>query len=157
VLFGASAGGHLAMLAGSDPRRPRGVRAVVAIAPPTDLAWVGMRPELPLHASAALSIGCTMQQCPRAWRTASPITTVSRRRTPPTWVFTAGGDPITPIQPVRAYVAKLRRSGIPAALLTTRDPNAACHGAIPCSGLPLAGTRKDMFEHALSWIAPRIR
>jgi hypothetical protein len=72
-------------------------------------------------------------------------------------VFNAGADPITPLEPVRAYVDRLRASGISATLLTTADPNAACHGAIPCRGLPLAGTRKDMFEHALSWLAPRIR
>ena len=45
VLFGASAGGHLAMLAGSDPSRPAGVRAVVAISPPTDFVCVGAGPQ----------------------------------------------------------------------------------------------------------------
>ncbi len=157
VLFGASAGGQLAMLAGSDPSRPAGVRAVVAIAPPTDLSWVGMRPELPLYASAAQSIGCTIADCGGAWHTASPISNVRRRVTPPTWIFNAGADPITPLQPVRDYARRLRASGITATVLTTADPNAACHGAIPCKGLPLAGTRLDMFEHAVAWLAPRIR
>ncbi len=157
VLFGASAGGQLAMLAGSEARRPAGVRAVVAIAPPTDLSWVGLRPELPLYASISQSIGCSMADCPEAWASASPIQSIRRGTTPPTWVFNAGADPITPLEPVRAYVDQLRAAGIPASLLTTADPNAACHGAIPCGGLPLAGTRSDMFEHALTWLAPRIR
>jgi acetyl esterase/lipase len=157
VLFGASAGGQLAMLAGSDRTRPKGVRAVIAIAPPTDLSWVGARPELPLFASAAKSIGCSMADCPGAWVAASPIASVRSGTTPPTWIFNAGGDPITPMEPVRSYVDELHRSGIAASLLTTADPNAACHGAIPCSGLPLAGTDKDMFEHALAWLGPRVR
>lgn len=157
VLFGASAGGQLAMLAGSEVHRPVGVRAVVAIAPPTDLSWVGARPDLPLYASVSQSIGCSMIDCPDAWSTASPIANIRRGSTPPTWVFNAGADPITPIEPVRSYVGQLQAAGIPASLLTTADPSAACHGAIPCSGLALAGTRLDMFEHALAWLAPRIR
>ena len=157
VLFGASAGGQLAMLAASEQHRPTGVRAVVAIAPPTDLSWVGSRPELPLYASVSQSIGCSMADCPDAWSVASPIANVRRRTTPPTWVFNAGADLITPIEPVRAYVDQLRAAGVSATLLTTADPAATCHGAIPCQGLPLAGTRAEMFEHALAWLAPRIR
>ena len=157
VLFGASAGGQLAMLAGSDRSRPAGVRAVVAIAPPTDLAWVGDRPDLPLHASASQSIGCTMADCPEAWSSASPISVVRRGTTPPTWVFNAGSDPITPIEPGRAYVGALRSAGIPATLLTTADPTATCHGAIPCRTEPLAGVRGGMFEHVMTWLVPRIR
>lgn len=157
VLFGASAGGQLAMLAGSDPTRPAGVRAVVAIAPPTDLAWVGAHPELPLHPSASRSIGCSMSECADAWYAASPFANVRRSTTPPTWVFTAGGDPITPLGPVRAYIDRLHDVGIAATLLTTTDPGASCHGAIPCANEPLAGTNKGMFEHVMTWLVPRVR
>ncbi len=157
VLFGASAGGHLAMLAGSDPGRPKGVRAIVAIGPPTDLAWVGVRSELPIFSSASQSIGCSITDCPEAWSDASPIAQVRRGTTPPTWMFNAGADPITPIEPVRDYVGRLRQANVDVSLLTTADPAATCHGAIPCMGQPLKGTRRDMFAHAIAWLAPRIR
>lgn len=157
VLFGASAGAQLALLAASDATRPRGVRAVVAISPPTDLGWVGARPDLPLYPSAARSIGCALEACADAWHRASPWHQVQRRRTPPTWMFDAAADPITPIGPVRAYARRLRAAGIAARLVTTADPAAECHGPTPCAGVALAGSSLDMFEHAQSWLAPRLR
>jgi acetyl esterase/lipase len=129
------------------------VRAVVAISPPTDLAWVGARPQLPLHGSAALSINCPLEACAAAWHRASPVRQVRRGTTPPTWAFDAGADPITPIAPVRAYVERLRAAGIRARLVTTSDQDATCHGPLPCAGVPLAGSRDDLFEHAQAWLA----
>jgi acetyl esterase/lipase len=157
VLFGASAGGQLAMLAGSDADRPRGVRAVIAIGPPTNLTWVGRRPELPLFASARQSIGCDLAACPSAWQAASPAANIRRGITPPTWIFNAGGDPITPIEPIRRYVELLQSRGVATHLLTPVDPAATCHGPIPCADVPLVGTSGDMFEHAMSWLEPRTR
>jgi acetyl esterase/lipase len=157
VLFGASAGGHLAMLAGSDPSRPVGVRAVVAISPPTDLQWIGADPSLPIYGSAAQSIGCALATCPAEWHSASPLANVRRGVTPPTWIFDAGADPITPIAPVRAYVDRLRGARVRTTLVTTVDAAADCHGPIPCAGAPLAGTRLDMFDAAQAWLAPLVR
>lgn len=157
VLFGASAGGQLAMLAGSGLQRPAGVRAVVAVGPPTNLTWVGHRPELPLHASARQSIGCDIATCPMAWRQASPIANVRRGATPPTWIFSAEADPITPVEPIRAYVAQLRRRGIPVVLEQPADPAASCHGPIPCAAEPLAGGEGDLFARAMTWLRPRVR
>lgn len=152
VLFGASAGGQLAMLAGSDRGRPSGVRAVVAIGPPTNLTWVGQRPEIALYASARQSIGCALGECPEAWRAASPISAVRAGITPPTWIFNARQDPITSIVPIRAYLTQLERRGIPAQLATPVDPNAECHGPIPCGSEALEGGPGDMFEHAINWL-----
>lgn len=152
VLFGASAGGHLAMIAGSHARRPRGVRAVVAIGPPTDLTWVGRQPAIPLYQSARQSIGCDLDACPGLWRTASPISMVRSGTTPPTWVFNAEHDPITAIEPIRAYLARLRDRGIATHLTTPLDPNADCHGPIPCQGQPVANGNGDMFQTALTWL-----
>ncbi len=152
VLFGASAGAHLAMLAGSDRNRPNGVRAVVAIGPPTNLMWVGRRPTIPLYASALQSIGCSLEQCPAAWRAASPIVKVRRGTTPPTWIFTARRDPITSIVPVRHYLRQLKRHKVPYRFMTTADSTATCHGPIPCANERIAGGgSRDMFQHALAW------
>lgn len=152
VLFGASAGAQLAMIAGSDPRRPRGVRAVVAISPPTDLAWVGARPQLPIHPSAALSIGCEADACPAAWRRASPIRHLRRGVTPATLVFNAGADPITPMRPVRDYVARGRALGIRMSLLTSADRSSDCHGPLPCADVPLARSSLRLFERVQPWL-----
>lgn len=157
VLFGASAGAQLAMLAASDKDRPAGVRAVVALSPPTDLVWVGHRPQLPLYGSAALSIGCALEACADAWQRASPLRQVRARITPPTWLFDAGGDTITPFAPVNTYLGRLRSLGIDATLVTTADPTASCHGPLPCAGAPLAGSSLDLFESAQSWLRPRVR
>jgi acetyl esterase/lipase len=157
VLFGASAGAHLAMLAGSDRTRPKGVRAVVAISPPTDMQWIGADTSLPIYGSAEQSIGCVLSACPGEWRMASPVVHVRRGTTPPTWIFDAGADPITPIAPVHAYVARLRAAHVRTTLVTTADAAAECHGPIPCAGAPLANTRLDMFEHAQAWLAPLVR
>lgn len=157
VLFGASAGGQLAMLAASEQGRPAGVRAVVAIGPPTNLTWVGRRPELPLHASARQSVGCDLAACPLAWRRASPIANVRRGRTPPTWIFNAEADPITPIEPIRAYVGQLQRRGIAVVLEQPADPASSCHGPIPCGAEPLAGEPGDVFGRAIAWLRPRVR
>lgn len=157
VLFGASAGGQLAMLAASERGRPAGVRAVVAIGPPTNLTWVGRRPSLPLHASARQSIGCDLADCPRAWRSASPIANVRRGVTPPTWIFNAEADPITSIEPIRAYAGLLRRRGIAVTLEQPADRSSGCHGPIPCAGERLAGGNGDLFERSLAWLHPRTR
>lgn len=156
VIFGASAGGQLAMLAASERGRPAGVRAVVAVGPPTNLTWVGRRPHLPLHASARQSIGCDLAACPDAWRQASPIANVRRGATPPTWIFNAEADPITSIEPIRAYVVQLRRRGIPVVLEQPADESSDCHGPIPCAHERLAGGEGDLFERALTWLRPRM-
>lgn len=156
VLFGASAGGQLAMLAGSDHDRPKGVRAVVAIGPPTDLTWVGQQPDLPIYASARQSIGCELQACPATWRRSSPISRIRPGVTPPTWIFNANSDPITSITPIRSYMSQLQHSGVPVELVSPLDPGATCHGPIPCAAEPLAGPGSDMFLRALAWLRPYV-
>jgi acetyl esterase/lipase len=157
VVFGASAGAQLAMLAASDPKRPAGVRAVVALSPPTDLVWVGRHPDLPLYGSAELSIGCTLDVCADAWHRASPIRQARAKVTPPTWLFDAAADPITPFAPVNTYLSRLRSLGIDTTLVTTSDPSATCHGPLPCAGAALAGSELDLFEHAQTWLTPYVR
>lgn len=152
VLFGASAGGQLAMLAGSDPHRPRGVRAVVAIGPPANLTWVGQRPDIPLYASAHQSIGCTLEACPAAWRAASPISSIRKGTTPPTWIFNAKSDPITPLVPIQHYIVQLQHRHIPVQLVTPANPAADCHGPIPCMNEAIAGPGGDMFQRAQTWL-----
>jgi hypothetical protein len=142
------------MLAGSDRDRPRGVRAIVAIGPPTNLTWVGHRPQTPLYASVRQSIGCDIQDCPAAWRIASPISRIRRGVTPPTWIFNAQGDPITSITPIKSYISQLERRRVPVELVTPLDPSASCHGPIPCTGERLAGPGGDMFVRALTWLRP---
>ncbi|MCW2927475.1 MAG: putative lipase [Thermoleophilia bacterium] len=156
VMYGASAGGHLAMLAASDPARPAGLLAVVALSPPTDLVTVGADPSLPIHGSARLAIGCDLATCPEQWRLASPFHRIRRGVTVPTWVFDAGSDPITPLAPARAYVMRLRGLGIASTLVTTADLSATCHGPIPCAGVRLAGSDLGLFEHAQAWLRPRL-
>lgn len=157
VLFGASAGAQLALVVGSDRRRPGGVRAVVAISPPADLAWIGQRPELPIHPSAARSFGCALDACAGAWLAASPMAQVRRGVSPPTWIFTAASDRITPLGPARAYANRLRSARVPVTVVTTADAAEGCHGPQPCAQVRLAGSELRIFEHAQAWLGRHVR
>lgn len=157
VLFGASAGAQLAMLAASTRDAREHVRAVIALSPPVDLEWVGARPDLPLYSAVSRSLGCEASACPDTWRAASPAAAIDAEVTPATWIFDAGSDPITPIAPVRDYVAALRSAGIPVAMITTADPGDGCHGPQPCAGAALTGAGSgDLFERSQAWLRMRL-
>jgi len=98
VLYGVSAGGHLALLAAGTPNHPtfdpRGgvssaVAAVVAIHPPTTLYMSGERPPHASGASALLGKAATLTRA----RTASPTTYVNKAF-PPTLLLHGTRDQV---------------------------------------------------------------
>lgn len=155
VVMGASAGAHLALVAGTARTRPARLRAIVALAPPTDLEWIGERPHLPLAPAVTAAVGCPWQDCAADWRAASPRHRLSPWATPPTYVFVAGADAITPAAPARSYVAALRRTGVDARFATSADPAEGCHGPLACSHVRVHGSRAGLFEHVQQWLRPR--
>ena len=126
VVVGHSAGGQLGLWAAGRPRLPAGAvgsaprvqtRAVVALAPVTDLARAGV------HARALL--GGTPQQVPERWAQADPL---SAGAPPvPVVVVHPAADGTVPLARSRSYVAAARAAGGDVTLVETpleghRDP-----------------------------------
>ena len=82
-LWGYSAGGHLALLAGLDPAL--GARAIVAGASPTRL---DVYPRSPLIQGF---LGRTYQEAPALWRDASPVNH-ARKDSPPVFLYHGESD-----------------------------------------------------------------
>jgi acetyl esterase/lipase len=125
TLLGASAGGHLATLAASQARDERDrVAAVAAWSGIFDLAALVPRAGAPskncnqacqeLFGAGYLTglLGCSVEECPRRYRDASPLTHVSET-TPPMFLANSTGDAVSPEQ-ARAMAATLRRAGVEA-------------------------------------------
>jgi acetyl esterase/lipase len=122
ALVGMSAGGHLAALAAADGTS--GVRALAVWSAPTDL--VALAPDgagsppgcvgstacekvwsMPLVADF---LGCTPQQCPERYRSASPVEQVTRA-TPPTFIANATNE-MVPMSQAQSLHDALERLGV---------------------------------------------
>lgn len=130
ALLGLSAGGHLAALAAADGTS--GVRALAVWSAPTDLVALtpdgsGIPPGCAGNTRCARVwsvplvvdfLGCTPQQCPERYRSASPVEQVTRA-TPPTFIANAD-DEIVPLSQASALHDALARLGVDAELHTVR-------------------------------------
>lgn len=122
ALLGMSAGGHLAALAAADGTS--GVRALAVWSAPTDL--IALAPDgsgsppgcggdtaceevwsMPLVADF---LGCTPQQCPERYRSASPVEQVTRA-TPPTFIANATNE-LMPMSQAQSLHDALERLGV---------------------------------------------
>jgi acetyl esterase/lipase len=143
VLGGASAGGHLALLAGYTPQHPEltpedlesadlSVCGIVSYYPPTDLMamylhtgqhrLVGL-PLVPIGPDSTTSrgdfgrldilLGGWPQDIPDTYQLGSPATYV-HPGSPPTLLFHGNQDVLVPVDATRALYTKLVESGVPA-------------------------------------------
>ncbi len=155
VLVGASAGGHLALMAGAD--RGAFVRGVAAISPATDLSWFGKRPKAVLYGAARQAVGCPIRKCPDQWRGYSPSTLAANARLwPPTYVFDAAADRVTPSAQNEPFLRALDSRG---AEVTLRHPvriGSQCHGTYSCSQWPVDGTRRSLLDDVDAWVLSRV-
>lgn len=101
--FGYSAGGHLAALAGMDPRNR--VKAVVAGGAPTDLSY------WPEGELTMRLLGGPLQGNEALYRSASPARLV-HRGAPPVFLYHGTADDIVPPAHPEALVAALRKYDI---------------------------------------------
>lgn len=155
VLVGASAGGHLALMAGAD--RGAFVRGVAAISPATDLSWFGRRPTAVLYGPTRQSVGCPIRRCPAAWRSFSPSDLATRARMwPATYVYDAPDDRVTPGAQNEPFLLALADRG---ADVTRRHPvrtGRQCHGTYSCSQWPVDGTRRSLLDDVDAWVLTRL-
>ncbi|MEL7244709.1 MAG: alpha/beta hydrolase [Cyanobacteria bacterium J06573_2] len=110
VLFGRSAGGHLAMLAAYQPDTPK-VRAVVNYYGPVNLTQGYNEPPVPdpINVRAVLKafLGGSPQQFPMRYKTASPISYVADNL-PPTLLIYGSRDHVVEARFGRQMYEKLR-------------------------------------------------
>ena len=102
VLAGRSSGGHLALSAAYDRRRPRRVGGVVALYAPTDLLWSWDHPAPPrmMDSNRAIRdfLGGSPHEVPGAFEAASPVLQAAPDL-PPTLLIHGGQDElVSPIQ-----------------------------------------------------------
>ncbi len=115
VLFGRSAGGHLALLT-AYTQQYAGTRGVIALYAPTDMLWSWERPTprrmMDSNAAIADFLGGTASEVPEIFDLASPIRFV-RPDSPPTLLIHGGKDElVSPIQS-RRLAMELERAGVP--------------------------------------------
>ncbi|ATB50350.1 alpha/beta hydrolase [Corallococcus macrosporus] len=123
VLFGESAGGHLAALAGysaGDSRLPStcgagdtSVAAIIGFYAPGDLVTYAARAPAPLEGFT----GVPLEGHRALYELLSPIHHVGPR-TPPTLLLHGGADSVVPLDASRALAGRLAQAGVPHALFT---------------------------------------
>lgn len=118
VVFGHSAGGHLAALAGTEPGAEKRIRAVVGFAPVTDLVSDTERRG---GASPSLQnlFGVTKELTPETRKIladCSPLSYV-RKGMPPVLIVHGDQDKTVPLTMSQAYIARLRELGVEAELI----------------------------------------
>jgi acetyl esterase/lipase len=158
ALMGASAGGHLALLAGFDPDpggpvtggtisrstsdEPMRIAAVVDFYGPTDLpALAGTAPTA--ARAAALMLGGKGGDVPQRYHEASPLNLVWPGL-PPVLILHGSDDRLVPLDQSRALDAALAQAGVPHRLIVVEG---ARHGF----GLK-AGT-KDLVPELLAFLS----
>lgn len=129
VLWGQSAGAHLAALAGLDATAP-GVRGVVDWYGPADLpAMARQRPDVGLAGSCESDlIGAALSESPHLGRAASPIARV-HAAAPPFHIAHGTADQAVPLAQSRAFAAALRRVGAEVEFLEVPDAGHVWDGA----------------------------
>lgn len=152
ALVGASAGGHLAAITGSDRERTVRLKAVASLSAPLSLPWIGRSGPV-LRPAATRAMGCRFSACPDRWRLESPSTWVKRFWTPPTYVMAATGDRVTPSPQATQYNRSLRGHRVRSRFAIV---NAACHGPDSCGDEYVNGTRRLLFDDLATWLSATV-
>ena len=140
--WGDSAGGHLALLLGTQGR----VMAVVAWSPPTDLSTFTYSPPVfgfpPDVWSGYMTgvVGCGKATCPGVYAEMSPINHL-RRGSAPVYLSYYGTDLVHHLEQGAPFLARARRAGVKVAWRITP---AIGHGVDP-----------DRLDDATGWLAKR--
>jgi acetyl esterase/lipase len=112
VLFGRSAGGHLALLAAT---RIPDLRGVIAYYAPNDMVWSWNHPTSPWVVNTPKTLGDflggTLDQVPDAYRAASPLDFAERL--PPTLLVHGSRDELVFIEQSHRLDAALTKAGVP--------------------------------------------
>lgn len=103
-VWGFSAGGHLALMLGLPA--DSGIKAIVAGAAPSNLSAY---PRSPL---VKMFLGKNRDDDPELWKSASPISHVSKD-SPPVYMYHGKSDMIVGVDQTRALKALLEKNGVP--------------------------------------------
>ena len=112
VLFGRSAGGHLALLAAT---RIPDLRGVIAYYAPNDMVWSWHHPTSPWVVNTPKTLGDflggTLEQVPDVYRAASPLDFADRL--PPTLLVHGTRDELVFVEQSHRLDAALTKAGVP--------------------------------------------
>ncbi len=112
VVFGASAGAHLALLQGYQNNADKKIKAVVDLFAPTDLADLYNRPSDPNYpALLSIFLNGTPTTNSTAYRNSSPLFSVNNT-VPPTIIFHGTADNIVPIRQSDSLNNRLAVAGV---------------------------------------------
>lgn len=129
-LFGASAGGHLAMLVGGHPAEGDArVQAVCSWFGLADLSIMRAPKGDPSESLLAL-LGGTAEEKPEAYREASPVTHVTPDD-PPVFLVHGDADALVPLAQSELMLARLKEAKVDASLLVVKRGD---HGFKPAKG-----------------------
>lgn len=150
VLYGRSAGAHLALLA-AYTWRADWVKAVVALYPPGDLNWSWLNPSNPWVLNTPETLSAFMGGAPddspeqaERYAAASPYSHV-RPDLPPTLLVHGGRDELVSQEQSRRLAARLHEEGAPAYLLALPWATHGCDAN-------LAGPSGQLTTFAVDWL-----
>jgi acetyl esterase/lipase len=118
VVYGYSAGGHLAAELGLEGDGGTGVRAIVTVSgvlEPHRLLLTGVKPtvgNITLYGWAVLAIGCPYASCPRSWVPFAPQNEISARD-PAMLMFQGTADTVVPPSSVDTFERWLTLHHVP--------------------------------------------
>ena len=101
--FGYSAGGHLAALAGLDPKN--NIKVIVAGGAPTDLAF------WPDGQLTGLLLGGPLKGNEKIYREASPVSYVTKD-SPPVFIYHGTSDTLVPVEHPKVLIATLQKHDV---------------------------------------------
>ncbi|MBG7609101.1 MAG: alpha/beta hydrolase [Verrucomicrobia bacterium] len=101
--FGYSAGGHLAALAGLNPKNK--VKTIVAGGAPSDLSF------WPNGKLTGLLLGGPLDGKEKIYREASPVTYV-KKDSPPIFIYHGTKDTLVPVEHPKAFISALEEHGV---------------------------------------------
>lgn len=154
TVFGASAGGHLALQAAQA--QPEGVPAVR-----TSIAWSGPSELLRTRSDGSrvlraieIALGCADRDCPSIWRRASPQYMLKQQirarviAAPRTLLVASKVDPTVSWRDTFSMFRTMRSLNAPTTMYTVPR---ACHGA-NCNSYVPAGQRDTVINLTLAWL-----
>lgn len=150
VLYGRSAGGHLALLA-AYTWRVGWVKAVVGLYPPTDLNWSWEHPSNPLVLNTPVTLSAFIGGAPHdspemhdRFADASPYNHV-RSDVPPTLLVHGGRDELVKTAHSERLTEQLKEAGVPSFMLSLPWATHGCDAN-------LAGPSGQLFLFSLDWL-----
>jgi acetyl esterase/lipase len=143
-VWGASAGGHLALMVACVDSSTMNMKAVCSWFGPTDLQ---LKPDRRQLSMLRPFLGGTLEEKPDLYREASPVTHVTKNA-PPTLMIHGEKDDLVPISQSEAMQAKLEAAHVESTLIRVKE---AGHGFSPSQGKKIEPSSDEIMKATLEF------